>query len=1150
MEALKKINKLYPELCAIENAINTKSTPVSISGTTGSQKNQLIYSTSQNTHKKAFIITSDEAYATKIKNDLESMSGKEVYLFDAKEYVFYDVDVSTKEIESKRINTLKSIENADFVVASALACMQYTLCEKEFKKYTKHIKISDIINPEALLSELINMGYKRVSTVEGECQFSKRGSILDIYLPGDTFGTRIEFFDDEIDTIRKFDIATQISHGQIDSFYLYPARELIFDEETKLDVIKKIKSQKNENLISDITKLEENGYFSSLDKYIPYFYKEIPTVFDYLSDDFLIFIDEPAQVLDKAKIYQQEQAEIITSMLEKGLFPKIKGDYSLTPEGLFEKALKNQVVFTNAVSHPSLGFNLKEIVNISAKTLPSYSGKSDFLIDDITYWKKNGYRIMLILSNEDKIKAVKNLLFENEIDAAISENLENLPEKGEVLLSVGFIEKSFEYPAIKTVVLSDNGVFAVQKRKVKKVKADKKNIIKSFDELKQGDYVVHNTHGIGQYMGIKELVVENVVRDYIKIKYRSGDFLYVPTNQLDLLHKYVGSEAKNVKLNKLGGIEWQKTTAKVKESVMELADDLIKLYAQRSEIKGYKFSPDTVWQKEFEDEFPYEETSDQLRCIEEVKKDMEDGKCMDRLLCGDVGYGKTEVALRAAFKCVSESFQVAYLVPTTLLAQQHYNTFKSRMDKYPIKVEMLSRFRTKKQQEEIIKKLKSGEIDVIIGTHRLLQKDIGFKNLGMLIIDEEQRFGVGHKESIKKLKNNVNVLTLSATPIPRTLNMALVGIRDLSVISEPPQNRYPVQTFVLERNEAVIENAISREMARGGQVYYLFNRVDGIEQKANEIAKMFPDKKVMTAHGKMSENTLEEIMLDFLNGDIDILICTTIIETGLDVANVNTIIIENADRLGLSQLYQLRGRVGRSNRLAYAYLTYEKMKVLDSVAQKRLQAIKEFTEFGSGFKIAMRDLEIRGAGNLLGKQQHGNMNLVGYDMYCMLLESAVAELKGEKTQLAFETNIDLKISAYIPKEYITDENIRIDMYKKIAQICDEEDVLNITDELIDRFGTFDENVANLIDIAFIKSLCQKLEITDITEKDGQVFFTINQNVNPKVIVEILSDKTHKLMFSSGEKSYLGYKIQDNMLSNIKIILQKMLKLTLEADNEL
>ncbi len=1148
MEALKKLNSLYPELCAIENGIANKRTPLSVSGTTGSQKNQLIYSVSQNLSKKAFVITSDDINAKQIKNDLEAISGKKAYIFKAKEYVFYDVDVSTKEIESDRINVIKNINKADFVVASATAVMQYTLPEKIFSEYTRKIKSGDIINLEKLLLNLVNMGYTRVTTVEGECQFSQRGSILDIFLPGDTLGTRIEFFDNEVDTIRRFDTITQISQDLINSFTLYPARELIFDEQTKLDVIKKIKAQKNENLASDITKLTENGYFSSLDKYIPYFYSDLPTIFDYLTDEHLIFIDEASQTNDRCGIYEKEQNEIIVSMLEKGLFPKMKGDYILSAALLFEKALKHDTVFINGVSHPT-NFNLKEIVNLTAKTLPSYSGKSEFLIDDISFWKKNKYRIMLILSNDDKIKAVKESLYQNGIEAAISKKLDNLPEEGEVILTKGFIEKSFEYPTIKTVVLSDNGVFAVQKRKTRKISKNKKNIIKSFDELNNGDYVVHNTHGIGQYVGIKELVVEGIVKDYIKIKYRSGDFLYVPTNQLDLLHKYVGADARNVKLNKLGGTEWQKTTSKVKESVMELADDLIKLYAQRSEIKGHKFSPDTVWQKEFEDEFPYEETADQIRCIKEVKKDMEDGKCMDRLLCGDVGYGKTEVALRAAFKSVAESFQVAYLVPTTLLAQQHYNTFKSRMEAYPIKVEMLSRFRTKKQQAEIIKKLKSGEIDIVIGTHRLIQKDINFKNLGMLIIDEEQRFGVGHKEAIKKLKNNVNVLTLSATPIPRTLNMALIGIRDLSVLSEPPQNRYPVQTFVLERNEAVIESAVSREMARGGQVYYLYNRVENIEVKANEIRKMFPDKKVSTAHGKMSEVQLEEIMLDFLNGDIDILICTTIIETGLDVANVNTIIIEDADKLGLSQLYQLRGRVGRSNRLAYAYLTYEKSKVLDSTQQKRLQAIKEFTEFGSGFKIAMRDLEIRGAGNLLGKQQHGNMNLVGYDMYCMLLESAVAELKGEKAQIAFETNIDLKVSAYIPKEYINDENLRIDMYKRIACIQDEEDASNMTDELIDRFGTFDENVANLIDIAYIKSLCQSLNITDVVQKDGQILFTIDQNINPKVIVDILAEKNYKLMFSSGEKSYLGYKYDENMLANIKIILQKLLKLSLECKDD-
>lgn len=1142
MKALAKLNKLYPELCAAENAVKSGKTPISVSGATGSEKNQLIYSFAENTGKKALVIASDELSAKEIYADISYMSGENVLFFRAKEYVFYDVDVSAREIEAERISVIKNIKNAKYIVTSASAIMQYTVKKEIFDFYCKTYSAGDIIDVSKLAETLVETGYKRVSQVEGHGQFSIRGSIIDIFFPGDIYGTRIELFDDEIDTIRSFDPLTQMSLENADKFEIYPARELIFDAEIKQNVLKKIKAQKNENLLSDAQKLENEGYFPSLDKYIPYFYPKLPTLFDYIGKEFIIFADEPARVLDRARTYEKEQHEIISSMLEKGLFPKIKGEYTLDADSVILNSTNHPFVLLNAVSHFQLDIPIKELVNVAAKTLPSYSGKSEFLVDDLKYWKSKNYRIMLFLSSEDKAKTVKNSLFEYGIEAVLCDNADNLPEEGEIFICVGALEKSFEYPSVKCVFLSDNSSYTVQKKRKVKAK-NKRNAIKSFDELKNGDYVVHNTHGIGQFVGIKELDVEGIVRDYIKIKYRSGDYLYVPTNQLDLLHKYVGAEAKNVKLNKLGGTDWQKTTARVKESVAELADDLIKLYAERSKIKGHVFAPDSAWQKEFEDNFPYEETADQLRCIAEVKKDMEDGKCMDRLLCGDVGYGKTEVALRAAFKCVEESFQVAYLVPTTLLAQQHYNTFKSRMENYPIRVEMLSRFRTKKQQAEIIKKLKSGEVDVVIGTHRLLQKDVGFKNLGLLIIDEEQRFGVGHKETIKKLKSNVNVLTLSATPIPRTLNMALIGIRDLSVITEPPQNRYPVQTFVLERSDAVIQNAIEREMARGGQVYYLFNRVENIDLKTSEIQKMFPGKRVVSAHGKMSETQLEEIMIDFLNGDIDILVCTTIIETGLDVANVNTIIIENADKMGLSQLYQLKGRVGRSNRLAYAYLTYEKNKVLDQTAQKRLQAIKEFTEFGSGFKIAMRDLEIRGAGNLLGKQQHGNMNLVGYDMYCSLLESAVAELKGEKAQIAFDVNIDLKISAYIPKTYIEDENLRMDIYKKIASISDEEDMSLITDELIDRFGTFDKNVENLIDIAYIKSLCQTLRISDVTQKDGFINFTIEDNVNPKVIVDILADKSLKLMFSSGEKSYLSSKCSENILSNIKIILQKLAKLT-------
>ncbi|MBQ7901020.1 MAG: transcription-repair coupling factor, partial [Clostridia bacterium] len=734
---------------------------------------------------------------------------------------------------------------------------------------------------------------------------------------------------------------------------------------------------------------------------------------------------------------------------------------------------------------------------------------------------------------------------------AISSDMTDLPPAGSVVICEGSLERGFEYPTIRTVVVAEGDIFVRRKKKKTRQAVSSKDKIRSFDELSIGDYVVHRVHGIGKYVGLTQHTVGNVIKDFLKIQYKGTDVLYIPTNQLDAIHKYVGAtEGVGVNLNSLNGTKWKNTVNKVKQSVEEMAGQLIKLYAARQSVPGHVFEPDTPWQKDFEDDFAYDETPDQLRCIEEIKADMEQGKCMDRLLCGDVGYGKTEVAMRAAFKCVMGGLQVAYLVPTTLLAQQHYNTFRSRMENYGINVELMCRFRTAKQMANTTERLKQGKVDVVIGTHRILSKDVEFKNLGLLIIDEEQRFGVGHKEKLKELKTNVDVLTLSATPIPRTLNMAMIGIRDLSVIANPPQNRYPVQTFVMEYNADVVKNAIERELVRGGQVYYLYNRVDNIESKAAKLRMLLPDAVIEVAHGQMTERQLESKMLDMMNGDIDVLVCTTIIETGIDIPNVNTMIIDNADMLGLSQLYQLRGRVGRSNTLAYAYLMYQGNKVLDETARKRLSAIREFTEFGSGFKIAMRDLEIRGAGNLLGKEQHGNMNLVGYDMYCTLLGEAVARLKGEKVEEKQEVQIELKIDVHIPDTYIDSEQQRFDMYKRISDIVTEEDYYNMQSELIDRFGDMPKSVENLLDCMYIRSLAEKLNIVSIVRNGNEVMFTIGDAISPEAIVTIMHEYKGKIMFSSGEKSYLNYKYDNNLLYNIKIILQKLINITQEGNQQL
>lgn len=1138
MQAFVDMLSAMPEFSMLTEQIIKRATPVCVVGVTGSQKNHLFYAAAAATQKKCLVVASDEIEARRIRDDLQYFYAGNVELFPTKEYVFYDVDVSTHQGETARIGVLDRLSSSGAVVASVQALMQYTLPKPLFDELSFSLSVGGIFEPADLSEKLVQMGYKRVPSVEGVGQFAVRGAIVDIFSPTEKNPIRIEFFDDEVDSIRDFDPVTQVSIEKRESADICPVRELLYTPEQALEVAGLIQKQKNENLGADIEYLCQGAFFASQDKYMPFFYDRLPTLFDYLDDSWLIFIDEPHVSSEKAGAFLQEQNEIIATMLEKGLFPKCKGAYLSSYTELARMAANYSLVVTAALSYNCPDLAPKHLISLTAKTLQSYSGNLEFLFDDLAFWKRNGYRTAVLLGSEAKLENLVRELHNRSIEATIVLSLDKAPEPGQIVLSRGTLAKGFEYPTIKTVVVSDGELFRRPKKK-RAAKKQAKNAIQSFDELQIGDYVVHRTHGIGQYVGIQQLVVDKVTKDYIKIKYKGSDMLYVPTSQLDLLHKYVGAEAKHVKVNSLGGTDWQKTTAKVKASVAELAEDLIKLYAARSQIQGHVYPPDTPWQKEFEETFPYEETKDQLQCIAEVKQDMEAGKSMDRLLCGDVGYGKTEVAMRAAFKCVMDSMQVAYLVPTTILAQQHYNNFCARMKDFPIKIEMLSRFRSKKEQAEIVKKLKSGEVDIVIGTHRLLQKDIKFKNLGLLIVDEEQRFGVGHKERIKEMKQDVDVLTLSATPIPRTLHMAMVGIRDLSVITEPPSDRYPVQTFVLEYNAAVVQNAMERELARGGQVYYLFNRVDGIERKAAQIKEMMPNANIAVAHGKMSETQLEEIMVDLLNGETDILVCTTIIETGLDIANVNTIVIENADWLGLSQLYQLRGRVGRSNRLAYAYLTYERSKVLDQVAQKRLLAIKEFTEFGSGFKIAMRDLEIRGAGNLLGKQQHGNMNLVGYDMYCMLLEQAVKESRGEAAPPVREISVELAVDAYIPKEYIEYEDQRVDMYKKIAAIGTEEDYYDVADELIDRYGDFLQSVRNLLDIALIKSMAQRVGITEIAQKDGLVIFTIEQEVSPQAIVELLDSYKRKIMFTSGDQSYLSYRYDEHILDNIKIILQNL-----------
>jgi len=1133
------------EFVSVIESVKAGKCPVHVTGMTGSQKSHFIYSLCVTLGKKCIVVTYDEAEAGRISSDLSFLFCRDTFVFKNKDYVFYNIDASSHTAEISRLRTLAAFDSGAPIVTTIEAVSKFTISPTELKRCTITINSDSVVDSAALANQLVAMGYQRTSAVEGEGTFSIRGSIIDVFSPCMSSPVRIDLFDDEVDSIRAFDPATQVSVENISSCTIIPVREIVYDYSKAQEVAATIRRLKNENLIADAEKLEQNARFQSLDKYMPYFYDRIYTLFDYADSDTIVFVDEAKQLQERSKIFYGEHCETLTDLLGKGIFPRHKMSYMLDYGEVIAAAQAHTMVSVSSLSHSCPMFTPRALAGLTAKSLNNYTGKTEFLFDDLKFWKKNGYRIILVINGEAKLKTVHSALQDEGIEASFASFANALPEYGQIYLTCGNLCKGFEYPTVKTVVISDGDTSKATPRR-KLSKTNSRDVIKSFEDLSKGDYVVHRTHGVGRYVGIAQLVVENVTKDYLKIKYNGSDILYVPTNQLDFLHKYTDGEGTRVKLNSLGGNQWHKTVERVKSSVAELAQNLIDLYAERSRLSGHVFAPDTPWQKEFEEKFIYDETEDQIRCINEVKADMEQGKCMDRLLCGDVGYGKTEVAMRAAFKCVMEGMQVAYLVPTTILARQHYTNFAARLGEYAMNVDMLSRFRTKKQQEKTIAGMRSGSVDVVIGTHRLLQKDVKFKNLGLLIVDEEQRFGVGHKERLKEIKKDVNVLTLSATPIPRTLNMAMVGIRDLSVLSEPPGDRYPVQTFVMEYNEAVVVSAIRREMERHGQVYYLYNRIDGIERAAARLQEALPDARIGIAHGRMSETQLEEIMMSLLDGEIDVLVCTTIIETGLDVSNVNTIIIENADCLGLSQLYQLRGRVGRSNRMAYAYLTYHPGKILDQVAHKRLQAIKEFTEFGSGFKIAMRDLEIRGAGNLLGKEQHGNMNLVGYDMYCMLLEQAVKEKKGETYRAPLEITVDISADSYIPSDYVEYEHQRIDLYKKIAAVDSAKDYYDIQAEFIDRFGDLPKCVINLIDISYIKSLCRICEISELVQKDNTVTFSFTDYASPEAVIALISEYEKDMKFIGGAKSHLVYKFNGNPIDNIKIILQKLAKTIQEA----
>lgn len=1153
------------EYNSLLDSIKSGESPVKITGPSESQKAHILFSISQHLNKKCVVITYNDIQARKLFEDISFFAGDKAVFLQTKEIILFSVAAKNNDIVFNRLSALKRIADGDFsiAVASVDAMLGKIMPPDAFARHTVNLNIGQKTALDLLLEELVIMGYESAIMVEGKGQFSKRGGILDVFPVNSEYAVRVELFDDMVDSLRLFDITTQRSIRHVESVSIIPASELVIERSVAQQAAERIseeleKTSKRlradgaaelsgklmENISKDIENIRNICYFAGMDRYISAIVERPSSPIDYFDTDMLVFFDEPSRCAQRAENLLSETGETVKDLMGKGAFLPLYFDVLWDFESLISKSKDMTLVLIESLLSSYAGLPSSKTYNIISRTLSSYHGKIGMLTEEIRKWKKEGYRTIILAGTKTKGQKLSETLSAERVENLFAETLPGAVLPGQLIIMPGGLNKGFEYPGAKLAVISDGEIFSRDRRHAKYRDKDERGRIRTFTDLNIGDYVVHYVHGIGQYTGIEKLVVESITKDYLKIRYMNGDYLYIPTMQMDLIQKYVGVGGKPPRLSKLGGVDWAKTRTKVKESLKEFAGELVKLYAERRTVKGHAFSKDTIWQAQFEETFPYEETPDQLRSIEEVKKDMEMPEPMERLLCGDVGYGKTEVAIRAAFKAVMDGKQVAYLVPTTILAQQHYNNFIERMKDFPVRVDMLSRFRSEAEQKEILKALKAGKIDILIGTHRLLQKDVDFNDLGLLIVDEEHRFGVSQKEALKNIRKNVDVLSLTATPIPRTLHMSLAGIRDISIIEDPPDDRYPVQTYVMEYDRDVIRDAIIREIGRKGQVFYLYNRVRTIYRKAHEIGKMIPDARIAVAHGQMSERMLEDIMYDFVRGNYDILVCTTIIESGLDIPNVNTIIIEDADRMGLAQLYQLRGRVGRANRLSYAYITYLKNKVLNEEAAKRLEAIKEFTEFGSGFKIAMRDLEIRGAGNLLGPEQHGHMQSVGYEMYCRLLDEAVSELRGRPVRDDMdEVVIDVNISAYIDDSYIEDEQQRIEVYKKIASIREDDDVIDIMDELTDRYGDIPDAVENLIEAARIKTLARGAKITSITHKNGNVIFQFKEPgaADFKVISKLAAKYGNRLLFTASGLPYISYRTGGQtgaqILKNIKFVLQ-------------
>ncbi len=1130
MNFLTDFLKNYKDYNELIKSIDDKRTPVAIYGAADGQISHIVYSLWESERQPVMIVARDELKARKIYEDLKSLNLSEVSLYTSRNILLYDRYFKSLDNMKIRLKSLHDVmKNNAKVVVTTLSAIGDRISSKDvFSKYILKFRVGEDISLEDVSIKLVEMGYERASQVESFGQFAIRGYILDVYTAQGAY--RIELFDTEIDSIRSFNINTQRSIESLKEVEVIPANDLILEDQERINLadrlsiaLKNSKTSDDERLQRKFNKyvedLKSETCIQNMDLVIPFMEQEkISSILDYLWENTVVLLEESNNSLENYSEKEIEFKDNLTDLIIQGEALREHEHIKYHREDIVSKLENKALLLLNSFTVATEDFSPRAIINLKTRSSVRYKGKMKLFTDDLKNYIYRGYKIVIMGGDEDRAKKLQSNLREEGIHSKYSNDFDDSLKSGETVVTVGGLSEGFEIVDMKFVLINYREIYGGAKDAKK---GRKKRKALNFEDLKIGDYVVHESHGVGKYVGTKRLEVRGTIKDYILIEYRGEDKLFLPIENLDSIYKYTSQEGKKPKINKLNSAEWSKTKAKAKKSVEDMADDLIKLYAKRMEEEGHAFEEDTPWQREFEDSFEFEETEGQLRSVEEIKTDMESKKPMDRLLCADVGYGKTEVALRAAFKAIMDGKQVAFLVPTTVLAKQHYNTIIERFKDFPVKASLLSRFRTAKEQAEDIKGIKSGLIDIVVGTHRLLSKDIKFKDLGFLIVDEEQRFGVKDKERLKMIKENVDTLTLTATPIPRTLQMSMIGIRDMSVIEEPPEERFPVQTYVLEYNDMMVRDAILREIARGGQVYFVYNRVSNMENKLAELRQLVPEATFGMAHGQMQTRILEDSMMSFINHEFDVLLCSTIIETGLDMKNVNTMIVADSNKLGLSQLYQLRGRIGRSSKIAYAYFTYEPNLSLTEIAQKRLKSIKEFTEFGSGYKIALKDLEIRGSGSILGARQSGHINSVGYDLYIKYLKDALSKLKGEEVKEETDTTIDLSIDSYIPTKYIEDDDLRIEIYKKIASITSHDDYSDLVDELIDRFSDVPFEVSNLMDIALLRYNAKSVGISSIVQKGDMYEIKMDKMIGIEEIKNIQGE-FENIEVMAGEE--VGFKL--------------------------